>query len=167
MVCLMSPESIVPSDHPIREIKHLCDVTLAEMSPTFDAMYSASGRPSIPPERLLKATLLMALFTIRSERQLCEQLGYNLLFRWFLDMNMVEPTFEHSTFSHNRKRLLDHDVAGKFFAVVVEQAKRGNLMGSDHFTVDGTMIEACASLKSFKEKGANDDDSPDDPAIRA
>ncbi|MEO8798281.1 MAG: IS5 family transposase [Polyangiaceae bacterium] len=163
MLCLMSPESMVPSDHPIREIKRLCDVALAELSPTFDAMYSASGRPSIAPERLLKATLLMALYTIRSERQLCEQLAYNLLFRWFLDMNMTEIPFEHSTFSHNRQRLLDHEVAAKFFAVVVAQAKQGNLTSSDHFTVDGTMIEACASLKSFKKKDNNDDDSPDDP----
>jgi transposase len=164
MLCLMSPESVVPSDHPIREIKRLCDSALSTLSPTFDAMYGATGRPSIPPERLLKATLLMALYTIRSERQLCEQLTYNLLFRWFLDMSMVEVPFEHSAFSHNRERLLAHDVAGEFFRAVVAQAKAAHLMSTDHFTVDGTMIEACASLKSFKKKDSkNDDDSPDDP----
>jgi len=163
MLCLMSPESVVPSDHPIREIKRLCDAALRELGPTFDAMYGSRGRPSIPPERLLKATLLMALYTVRSERQLCEQLTYNLLFRWFLDMSMVETPFEHSAFSHNRQRLLEHDVAGEFFRIVVAQAKGAKLMSSDHFTVDGTMIEACASLKSFKKKGSDDDDSPDDP----
>jgi transposase len=163
MLCLMSPESFVPEDHPIREIKRLCDAALAEMSPVFDAMYGTTGRPSIAPERLLKATLLMALYTVRSERQFCEQLAYNLLFRWFLDMSMLETPFEHSSFSHNRQRLLEHDVAGKFFREVVAQAKSAKLMSSDHFTVDGTMIEACASLKSFKKKDADDDDSPDDP----
>lgn len=167
MLCLMSPESVVPSDHPIREIKQLCNEALSALSPTFDVMYSASGRPSVPPERLLKATLLMALYSIRSERQLCEQLAYNLLFRWFLDMSMIEPAFEHSTFSQNRQRLLEHDVAAKFFAAVVAQAKRGHLMSSEHFTVDGTMIEACASMKSFKKKESRDDDEsgpPDDPS---
>jgi transposase len=159
----MSPESVVPADHPIREIKRLCDAALVELGPTFDAMYGSRGRPSIPPERLLKATLLMALYTVRSERQLCEQLNYNLLFRWFLDMSMVETPFEHSAFSHNRQRLLEHDVAGEFFRIVVAQAKSAKLMSSDHFTVDGTMIEACASLKSFKKKGSDDNDSPDDP----
>src|SRR5882672_10395206 len=103
MVCLMSPESVVPAKHPIRRIKAMADQALRELSPTFDAMYSAKGRPSVPPERLLKATVLMALYTVRSERLFCEQLGYNLLFRWFLDMDMTEPSFDASTFSQNRQ----------------------------------------------------------------
>jgi transposase len=165
MLCLMSPEDMVPERHPVRRIKKMADDCLAKMSPTFDAMYSGTGRPSIPPERLLKASLLMALYSVRSERQFCEQLGYNLLFRWFLDMDMVEPTFDATTFTKNRERLLAHDVAGEFFRAVVEQARRGQLMSSEHFTVDGTLIEAWASLKTFKKKDAKDDDKtpPDDP----
>jgi transposase len=165
MLCLMSPESMVPERHPIRRIKKLADECLAGMSPTFDAMYAATGRPSIPPERLLKASLLMALYSQRSERQFCEQLGYNLLFRWFLDMDMVEPTFDATVFTKNRERLLAHDVAGEFFRAVVEQARKRRLMSAEHFTVDGTLIEAWASLKSFKKKDANqkDEPPPDDP----
>lgn len=163
MLCLMSPETLVPADHPIRRVKKLADEALAELSPTFDAMYAATGRPSIPPERLLKATLLMALYSVRSERQLCEQLAYNMLFRWFLDMDMVEPGIDHSTFTRNRERLLAHDVAAKFFDIVVAQAKRAKLMSSEHFTVDGTLIEAWASLKSFKKKDGDKKDPPDDP----
>src|SRR5438132_6143979 len=112
MLCLMSPEERVPSDHPLRRIKALAGAALRELSPTFDAMYSATGRPSIPPERLLKSTLLMALYSVRSERMFCEQLDYNLLYRWFLDMDMVEPSFDATAFTHNRTRLLAHDVAG-------------------------------------------------------
>jgi transposase len=165
MLCLMSPESMVPERHPIRRLKKLADDCLAEMSPTFDAMYAATGRPSIPPERLLKASLLMALYSVRSERQFCEQLGYNLLFRWFLDMDMVEPTFDATVFTKNRERLLAHDAGGEFFRAVVAQAQKAKLMSSEHFTVDGTLIEACASLKSFKKKGTDRDDEPppDDP----
>jgi transposase len=163
MLALMSPESVVPSKHPLRRVKALADAALAQLSPTFDAMYSGIGRPSIPPERLLKATVLMALYSVRSERLLCEQLGYNLLFRWFLDMDMIEPAPDHSTFSRNRERLLEHDVAGEFFRAVVEQARRERLMSDEHFTVDGTLIEAWASLKSFKAKGKDDQEPPDDP----
>jgi transposase len=165
MLCLMSPESVVPADHPIRRVKLLADEALAKLSPTLDAMYASTGRPSIPPERLLKAMLLMALYTVRSERMLCEQLGYNLLFRWFLDMDMVEPAFDATVFTKNRQRLLDHDVAGEFFRAVVEQARAAKLMSSEHFTVDGTLIEACASLKSFKRRESKDDKQPppDDP----
>lgn len=156
---------MVPERHPIRRIKKLADDCLAQLSATFDRMYSSTGRPSIPPERLLKASILMALYSVRSERQFCEQLGYNLLFRWFLDMDMVEPTFDATTFTKNRERLLAHDVAGEFFAAVVGQARRARLMSEDHFTVDGTLIEAWASLKSFKKKdGSGDDETPpDDP----
>lgn len=165
MLCLMSPEGMVPERHPARRIKKMADECLARMSRTFDAMYAATGRPSIPPERLLKSSLLMALYSVRSERQFCEQLRYNLLFRWFLDMDMVEPTFDATTFTKNRERLLAHDVAGEFFRAVVDQARKAHLMSSEHFTVDGTLIEAWASLKSFKKKDAKDDDTPppDDP----
>jgi len=162
MLCLMSPETVVPLDHPIRRIKELADAALAELGPVFDAMYGRTGRPSIPPERLLKSTLLIALYSVRSERQFCEQLNYNLLFRWFLDMDMIEPAFDHSVFSVNRNRLIAHDVAGQFFRAVVEQARRGKLMSADHFTVDGTLIESWASLKSFKKKD-DDETPPDDP----
>ena len=165
MLCLMSPEQVVPGDHPLRAIKKLADVALGKLSPTFDRMYSGLGRPSVPPERLLKSMLLIAFYSVRSERQFCEQLRYNMLFRWFLDMDMVEGVFDASTFSQNRDRLLEHDVAGEFLRQVVAQAKGAHLMSRDHFTVDGTMIEAWASLKSFKRKDARDDDqsSPDDP----
>jgi transposase len=159
----MSPEDAVPAKHPLRTLKGQVDWALRELSPTLDAMYKTGGRPSIPPERLLKATLLMALYTVRSERMFCEQLQYNLLFRWFLDMDMIEQPFDHSSFSQNRQRLIDHDVAKLFFAQVVEQARKNGLMSSEHFTVDGTLIEAWASLKSFKQRGKDKQDPPDDP----
>jgi transposase len=165
MLTLMSPEQRVPADHPLRSIKRLAAEALKRMSATFDAMYSEVGRPSIPPERLLKATLLMAFYTVRSERLFCEQLGYNLLFRWFLDMDTVEEGFDPTVFTKNRKRLLDHDVAGEFFRAVVEQARSGGLMSDEHFTVDGTLIDAWASMKSFRPKGEKPEDRPppDDP----
>jgi transposase len=125
-------------------------------------MYSAVGRPSIPPERLLKASLLMALYTVRSERMFCEQLDYNLLFRWFLDLELDEPSFDHSSFSANRTRLLEHEVASEFFFGVVEQARTLGLLSSEHFTVDGTLIEAWASLKSFQPKDRGRGEPPDD-----
>jgi transposase len=158
---------MVPTQHPLRRVKQLADGVLAKLSPTFDAMYSEIGRPSIPPERLLKSMVLMALYSVRSERLLCEQLGYNLLFRWFLDMDMIEPSPDHSTFSRNRERLLEHDVAGEFFRAVVELARSEKLMSDEHFTVDGTLIEAMASLKSFRPKGERDDGKgPGDPGNR-
>jgi transposase len=163
MMCLVSPDSVVPQDHPIRAIKVLADTALRRLSTTFDAMYGESGRPSIPPERLLKATLLMAFYTVRSERMFCEQLAYNLLFRWFLDMDMTEPCFERTAFSHNRQRLIEHDVAREFFNAIVAQAKEERLMSVDHFTVDGTLIDAWASMKSFKKKESEDRNPPDDP----
>ena len=152
MLCLVSLESRVPSDHPLREIKKLADAALRELSPVFDAMYAQTGRPSVPPERLLKSLLLIALHSIRSERQFCEQLEYNLLFRWFVDMDMLEEAFDASTFSRNRERLMEHEVAALFFAAVRERA--ANLMSSEHFSVDGTLIEAWASLKSFVPKAS-------------
>jgi transposase len=165
MFSVVSPERRIPADHPLRRIKALADEILTGLSPTFDAMYSRVGRPSIPPERLLKSQILIALYSVRSDRQFCEQLDYNLLFRWFLDMSADEPTFDASSFSRNRDRLLDHDVAAKFFAAVVEKARAANLMSHDHFTVDGTLIEAMASLKSFRRKDAKPEDRepPDDP----
>ena len=165
MLSVLTPERRVPPNHPLRVVKKLADAALVELSPTFSAMYSAVGRPSIPPERLLKASLLMALYTVRSERLFCEQLDYNILFRWFLDMNMDEPSFVPTVFTKNRKRLIDHDVASRFFGAVVDQARAAGLMSDEHFTVDGTLIEAWASLKSFKRKDEKPGDKPppDDP----
>jgi transposase len=165
MLSLVTPEQRVPAGHPLRRIKELAEAVLQALSPTFDAMYAAGGRPSVPPERLLKSTLLMAFYSVRSDRLFCEQLDYNLLFRWFLDMDMVESSFDHSTFSKNRQRLLEHDVAKKFLGEIVEQARSARLMSDDHFTVDGTLIEAWASLKSFRRKDEKPEDRPppDDP----
>lgn len=165
MLSIIGPEQRVPPDHPIRAIKTMADAALARLSPTFDRMYSTEGRPSIPPERLLKGCLLIALYTIRSERQLCEQLHYNILFRWFLDMSMEEPTFNPSSFAKNKERLLAAEVAKQFFEEVVGLARGAKLMSSDHFTVDGTLIEAWASMKSFKPKDEKPGDRPppDDP----
>ena len=163
MLLVIDPEQRVPREHPLRRIKQLADAALKELSPLFDQMYSLVGRPSIPPERLLKASLLMALYTVRSERLFCEQLDYNLLFRWFLDLEVDEASFDHSTFSRNRARLLEHEVAGEFFRAVVEQARTLKLLSDEHFTVDGTLVEAWASLKSFKRKDAGPHEPPDDP----
>lgn len=165
MLTLVNPEQRVPANHPIRLIKSLAEVALKELSPLFEQMYSEVGRPSIPPERLLKASLLMALYTVRSERMFCEQLDYNLLFRWFLDLNWDEPAFDHSTFSRNRMRLLEHDVAGEFFRTVVAEARELKLTSDEHFTVDGTLIEAWASLKSLRpmDQQPTDRTPPDDP----
>lgn len=157
MLCLLSPEGAVPADHPLRAIRRLADEALQSLSRRFDRMYAKTGRPSVPPERLLKGQLLIALYSIRSERQLCEQLQYNLLFRWFLDMDMLEPAFDASTYSQNRERLMDHDVAARFFAIVRDHAQE--LMSQEHFSVDGSLIGAWASLKSFRPK--HDDDNDD------
>ena len=157
MLCLVSPEERVPKDHPLREIRRLADVALATMSDGFDAIYAEAGRPSVPPERLLKASLLIALHSIRSERQFCEQLEYNLLFRWFLDMDMLEPAFDPTTFTKNRQRLMDADIAAEFFAAVRNQAS--DLMSREHFSVDGTLLEAWASMKSFRPKDEDGGDN--------
>ncbi len=159
LLCLMSVEDRIPQDHPLRSIKKMSDEALRELSPVFDQIYASTGRPSVPPERLLKASLLQALYSIRSERALCEQLEYNILYRWFLDMDMLEAVFVPTTFSKNRDRLLEHHVAEQFFDAVVGQAKGAGLMSSDHFSVDGTMIEAWASMKSFRPKDDDDDDN--------
>jgi transposase len=159
MLAFLDPESLIPAEHPIRTIKRLADQSLAELDELFTAMYAEEGRPSIPPERLLKASLLIALYSVRSERAFCEQLSYNLLFRWFLDLSLVEAPFDASTFSKNRQRLLAHDVARRFFDRVVRRAGEADLLSSEHFTVDGTLLEACASLKSFRPR-----DEPPPPA---
>src|ERR1700680_5254406 len=137
---LVNPEQRVPANHPIRLIKQLAEVALEELSPLFAQMYSEVGRPSIPPERLLKASLLMSLDTVRSERMFCEQLDYNLLFRSFLDLNWDEPGFDHSSFSRNRARLLEHDVAGEVFRTVVGEARGLKLNRDEPFKGEGTPI---------------------------
>ena len=161
MLAFVDLEERVPVDHPIRSIKRMADGALAELSPLFDAMYAETGRPSVPPERLLKASLLIALYSVRSERALCADLDYNLLYRWFLDMNLMEPSFDPSTFTKNRTRLVEHEVASRFFAAVVGQAKTKGLLSDEHFTVDGTLIEAAASLKSFRRKESAPNDGTD------
>jgi transposase len=162
MLTVVNLEQRVAPSHPLRRIKQVAESALERLSKTFDRMYSRLGRPSIPPERLLKASLLMALYTVRSERMFCEQLEYNLLFRWFLDLELDEPGFDHSSFSANRARLLKHEVAGEFFFGVVEQARAMGLLSGEHFTVDGTLVEAWASLKSFKPKDQKPSEPPDD-----
>ncbi len=133
MLAFVDVESRIPIDHPLRTIKCVADEALAELSPVFDQMYAQIGRPSIPPERLLKASLLISLYSVRSELALCEQLDYNLLFRWFLGMSVVEPSFDASTFSKNRQRLLQHDVARQFFAAVVRRADERRLLSDEHY----------------------------------
>src|SRR5579859_5044643 len=163
MLMIVEPGDRVAREHPRRRVKEFADVALAQLSPLCDEMYSAIGRPSIPPERLLKASLRMALPTVRSERLFCEQLDYNFLFRWFLDLEADEASFDHSTFSRNRARLLEHAVADEFFRAVVAPARGLNLLSDEHFTVDGTLVEAWASLKSFKRKDAGPGAPPADP----
>lgn len=165
MLSLLSPEKRVPLDHPLRAIKRMVERALAGMDGTFDQMYSHHGRASIPPEQLLKSMLLMALYSVRSERLFCEMLDYNLLYRWFLNMSMDEASFHATTFSKNRDRFLDHDVSHELFVEVIRQAREANLMSDSHFTVDGTLIEAWASHKSIrpKDETSDDRDTPDDP----
>lgn len=159
MLALVSMDGLVPEDHPLRRVKALADELLRDLDPVFARMYSSVGRPSVAPERLLKSMVLMALYSIRSERQFCEQLGYNMLFRWFLDMSMMDQPFDASTFSHNRDRLLEHDVARQFFDAVVERAGKAELLSREHFTVDGTLIEAWGSTKSFRPKEGDTQDN--------
>lgn len=158
MLLATTPDKLVPEDHPIRRIKPIVERVLARLSPTFDEMYAEDGRRSIPPEHLLKASLLIALYSIRSERQFCERLRYDLLFKWFLDLNISDRGFDPSTFSKNRQRLLEHDVTGLFFREVVREARRRQLLSRDHFTVDGTLLDAWASVKSYRPR--DDDEAP-------
>lgn len=166
-VSFFQVEDVIPRNHPLRTIKPVVDDILKGMSPLFDEMYSQEGRPSIPPERLLKAQVLIALYSVRSRNLFAEQLQYNLLFRWFLDMDLTEASFDDSTFSKNQERLLKHAAAQVFFEAVISQARLQQYVSNDHFTVDGTLIEAWASLKSFKPKDATkadgDKNRPDDP----
>jgi transposase len=150
MFSYVSPEQRVPAEHPLRPLRRMVDDILKEMSPRFARLYADTGRPSIPPERLLRALLLQILYTVRSERLLMEQLNYNLLFRWFVGMGMDEVVWNHAVFSKNRERLLNEEVAEVFFERVLERAKP--YLSDEHFTVDGTLIEAWASHKSFRPK---------------
>ena len=154
---LFSVEDRIRPDHSLRDIKLRVDRILDGMSSQFAQAYSVTGRPSVPPERLLKALLLMALYTVRSERQLCERIDTDLLFRWFLDLQPSDDAFDATTFSHNRKRLDDHRLTATFFAAVVQEAIASGLC-SEHFSVDGTMIESFASVKSFQAKKTDEDD---------
>jgi transposase len=163
MFSYLSPETRVRKEHPLRAIRVMVDEALQGMSPLFDHMYSEMGRPSIPPEKLLRAQLLQMLYSVRSERLLMEEIDYSVLFRWFVGMNMDEPVWDPTVFTKNRDRLLEHQVAKVFFAQVWKQAEQANLTSDEHFTVDGTLLEACASLKSFQKKGATKHDDPDDP----
>ena len=163
MFSYLSPEQRVPVDHPLRAIREFADVILDELSDTFDKMYSPIGRRSIAPEKLLRALLLQVLYSVRSERLLMEELNYNLLFRWFVGLNMDDAVWHPTVYSKNRDRLLEAEVARIFFDGVVTEATQMGLMSDDHFTVDGTLLEACAGLKSFKRNEGGDQPPTDDP----
>jgi transposase len=169
MLAFVDLEQRVPAKHPLRTIKRLADQATAELSPLFDQMYAQIGRPSIPPERLLKASLLISFYSVRSERAFCEELDYNLLFRWFLDMELIEPSFDATVFTKNRQRLLEHKIGQQLFDLVLGEAHARGLLSDEHFTVDGTLIEAAASLKSFKprdgEPPKSTDDDPGNPSV--
>jgi len=152
MFVYLSPEAFVPKDHPLRPIRFMVDRALTELDPEFRKMYSHTGRPSVPPEKLLKGLLLQAFYTIRSNRLLVEQIGYNVLFRWFLGLSLDDKVWDHSTFSINQERLIRTDVAKKFLAQIANQARQNQLLSDEHFSVDGTLIEAWASIKSFQPK---------------
>src|SRR5712672_2692362 len=164
MYSYLSPEERVPVDHPLRAIRKMTDRALQGLSRKFTAMYSATGRPSIAPEKLLRALLLQVLYTVRSERLLMEQLEYNLLFRWFIGLNMDESVWVPTVFSKNRDRLLEADIAERFFDGVLKQAREADLLSDEHFSVDGTLIEAWASQKSFQRKDRGNEPPADDPS---
>ena len=159
----LSAEERVPKDHPLRPVREMVDAALKEMSPLFESLYSRFGRPSIAPEKLLRALLVQVLYTVRSERMLMEQLDYNLLFRWFVGLSMDDLVWDATVFSKNRDRLLEGDVAYFFFTKVLEQATSRGLLSDEHFSVDGTLIEAWAGQKSFKKKSSAKSSPPDDP----
>src|SRR3984893_8794278 len=167
MFSYLSPEERVPEKHPLRPIRLMVDEALKVLSPTFGQLYSDFGRPSIPPEKLLRALLLQVLYTIRSERMLMEQLEYNLLFRWFVGLNMDEEVWVPTVFTKNRDRLWEGDIAEKFFQAVLTQARVTDLLSDEHFSVDGTLIEAWASHKSFqrKDQPAPPPDDPGNPTV--
>ena len=149
MFSYLSPEDRIPENHPLRPIRRMVDTALSATSPRFDEMYSEFGRPSIAPEKLLRAQLLQVLYSVRSERQLMEQLNYNLLFRWFVGLNADEPVWDVTVYTKNRERLLEADVASEFFAQVVAQARSADLVSAEHFSVDGTLIEAWVRIPAM------------------
>src|ERR1700746_1690395 len=159
-------EDRVRVDHPLRPIREIANAALAALSSDFAALYSDLGRPSIPPEKLLRAMLLQAFYGVRSERHLMERMEFDLLFRWFVGLGVDDAVWDHSTFSKNRDRLLEGEIAAKFLAAVLAQPKVKRLISSDHFSVDGTLIEAWASIKSFRRKDGSDDD-PEGPGRNA
>jgi transposase len=163
MFSYLSPDSRVPEDHPLRAIRKMVDAVLNELSPEFDAIYSKVGRPSVAPEKLLRALLLQVLYSIRSERLLMEQLHYNLLFRWFVGLGMDDEVWDVTVFTKNRERLLAGKIDRLFFEKVVGEARLRQLLSDEHFTVDGTLVEACAGHKSFKTKQSKSTKPPDDP----
>jgi transposase len=167
MYSYLSPEQRVRESHPLRKIRAMADEALKNMSERFDAMYAKTGRPSIPPEKLLRAQLIQMLYSVRSERLLTEEIDYSMLFRWFVGMNLDEPVWDVTVFTKNRNRLLEGDVAREFLAEVVRQAESKGLTSDEHFTVDGTLIEAWASLKSFQRKGEKKapPDNPGNPSV--
>src|SRR5580692_10540793 len=148
----VSPEQRVPQDHPLRSLRAMTDKALRDLQPRFNKLYAKTGRPSIAPEKLVRALLLQALYSVRSERQLMEQLDYNLLFRWFVGLNMDDPIWDVAVFTKNRERLLEGEVAERLLLAVVEQAHARQLLSEEHFTIDGTLIQAWANRRSFKEK---------------
>lgn len=163
MFSYLSPEQRVRKDHPLRKVRSMTDEILDAMSPLFDAMYAEGGRPSIPPEKLLRAQLLQMLYSVRSERLLMEEINYSILYRWFVGLNLDERVWDATSFTKNRDRLLEAAVAKEFLAQVVERARTAGLVSDEHFTVDGTLLEAWASLKSFQPKEHNQGVPPDDP----
>lgn len=168
MFSYISPEQRVPKDHPLRPIREMVNEVLKDLSSTFSRMYSAQGRPSIPPEQLIRALLLQVLYSVRSERMLMEQLQYNLLFRWFVGLNMDDQVWTPTTFTKNRERLLNGRIAERFFTKIVDRARAAKLLSDEHFTVDGTLVEAWAGHKSFKPKGSrrsNDSDDSSNPTV--
>ena len=156
----ISPEQRVPQEHPLRPVRAMADQALRDLQPRFSKLYSATGRPSIAPEKLLRALLLQVLYSVRSERMLMEQLDYNLLFRWFVGLNMDDAIWDATVFSKNRQRLLEGDIADAFFAAVLKQARQRDLLSDEHFTVDGTLLEAWAGQKSFRRREDDEDQPP-------
>src|SRR5260370_1456313 len=163
VVSYVSPEQRVPKDHPLRLLRTMTDEALWGLQPRFNKLYDKTGRPSIAPEKLLRALLLQALYSVRSERLLMEQLDYNLLFRWFVGLNMDDSIWDVTVFTKNRERLLDGDIAEAFFQAVLQQARERSLLSDEHFTVDGTLLEAWASVKSYQRKDSKNAVPPDDP----
>jgi transposase len=156
MLMGVTTEDFIPVGHPIRRVRKLVDELLEALSPQLTAMYAPDGRYSVPPEHLIKASLLMAFYSIRSERQFCERLQYDLLFKWFLGLNITDDAFDHSTFSKNRKRLLEHELAEALLGEVVREARKRRLISEDHFSVDGTLLQAWASQKSVRPRDGQD-----------